>query len=51
MLELTNGKGVSVVYDGVGKTTYDKSIECLKLRGTMVSFGNQNNGFHQKIYI
>ena len=29
-LELTNGKGVSVVYDGVGKTTYDKSIECLK---------------------
>ena len=40
VLELTNGKGVSVVYDGVGKTTYDKSIECLKLRGTMVSFGN-----------
>ena len=40
VLELTNGKGVPVVYDGVGKTTYDKSIECLKLRGTMVSFGN-----------
>ncbi len=40
VLELTNGKGISVVYDGVGKTTYDKSIECLKLRGTMVSFGN-----------
>ena len=40
VLELTNDKGVSVVYDGVGKTTYDKSIECLKLRGTMVSFGN-----------
>ena len=40
VLEITNGKGVSVVYDGVGKTTYDKSIECLKLRGTMVSFGN-----------
>ncbi len=40
VLELTNGDGVSVVYDGVGKTTYDKSIECLKLRGTMVSFGN-----------
>ncbi|MFL2902975.1 MAG: quinone oxidoreductase family protein [Candidatus Pelagibacter sp.] len=39
-LEITNGKGVSVVYDGVGKTTFDKSIECLKLRGTMVSFGN-----------
>ncbi len=40
VLEFTNGLGVSVVYDGVGKTTYDKSIECLKLRGTMVSFGN-----------
>ncbi len=40
VLDLTNGEGVSVVYDGVGKTTYDKSIECLKLRGTMVSFGN-----------
>ncbi len=40
VMELTHGKGVSVVYDGVGKSTYDKSIECLKLRGTMVSFGN-----------
>ena len=40
VMELTDGKGVSVVYDGVGKSTYDKSIECLKLRGTMVSFGN-----------
>ena len=40
VLELTNDKGVSVVYDGVGKTTYDRSIQCLKLRGTMVSFGN-----------
>ena len=40
IMELTDGKGVSVVYDGVGKSTYDKSIECLKLRGTMVSFGN-----------
>ena len=40
VMELTNGKGLSVVYDGVGKSTFDKSIECLKLRGTMVSFGN-----------
>ncbi len=40
VMELTDGKGVSVVYDGVGKSTYDKSIDCLKLRGTMVSFGN-----------
>ena len=40
VMGITDGKGVSVVYDGVGKSTYDKSIECLKLRGTMVSFGN-----------
>jgi len=39
-LELTNGIGVPVVYDGVGKSTFEKSLECLKTRGTMVSFGN-----------
>ena len=31
---------VSVVYDGVGKSTLERSLECLKIRGTMVSFGN-----------
>ena len=40
VLELTNGSGVPVVYDGVGKNTFEKSIECLKIRGMMVSFGN-----------
>ncbi len=38
--EITNGLGVPVVYDGVGKKTFDQSIECLKVRGMMVSFGN-----------
>ena len=38
--KLTNGVGVPVVYDGVGKKTFDGSIECLKVRGMMVSFGN-----------
>ena len=38
--ELTNGKGVPVVYDGVGKDTLEGSLECLKMRGMMVSFGN-----------
>ena len=38
--ELTNGKGVPVVYDGVGKSTFEKSCECLQVRGTMISFGN-----------
>ena len=40
VLEITDGKGVPVVYDGVGKDTLDGSIECLALRGMMVSFGN-----------
>jgi len=38
--DITNGVGVSVVYDGVGKNTFQGSVECLKPRGTMVSFGN-----------
>ena len=38
--EITNGIGVPVVYDGVGKKTFDGSIKCLKVRGMMVSFGN-----------
>ncbi len=40
VLELTKEKGVPVVYDGVGKNTFHKSIECLQTRGMMISFGN-----------
>ena len=40
VIELTNGKGVPVVYDGVGKSTLEKSLKCLKERGMMISFGN-----------
>ena len=40
VLEITKGNGVTVVYDGVGKNTFAGSIECLKTRGMMVSFGN-----------
>ena len=40
VMEITNTKGVPVVYDGVGKSTFEKSLECLSVRGTMVSFGN-----------
>lgn len=36
---LTNGKGVAAVYDSVGKTTFDKSLNCLKMRGYMVLCG------------
>ncbi|WP_375452114.1 quinone oxidoreductase [uncultured Devosia sp.] len=38
--DLTGGKGVDVVYDGVGKATFEKSLDCLRPRGLMVSFGN-----------
>ncbi len=37
---LTKNQGVPVVYDSVGKDTWDGSLECLQRRGTMVSFGN-----------
>jgi len=36
---LTEGKGVQVVYDSVGKTTFDQSLNCLAPRGLMVLFG------------
>ncbi len=36
---LTDGKGVHVVYDGVGKTTFDKDLEVLRPRGYLVLFG------------
>ncbi|MBV9694883.1 MAG: quinone oxidoreductase, partial [Alphaproteobacteria bacterium] len=38
--ELTGGEGVPVVYDSVGKDTWNGSLDCLAVRGTMVSFGN-----------
>ncbi len=38
--ELTGGAGVPVVYDSVGKSTWDESLDCLAPRGLMVSFGN-----------
>ncbi|AUU88825.1 quinone oxidoreductase [Enterobacteriaceae bacterium ENNIH3] len=38
--EITNGKKVRVVYDSVGKDTWEDSLDCLQRRGLMVSFGN-----------
>ena len=38
--ELTGGKGVPVVYDGVGQATLITSLDCLAPRGLLVSFGN-----------
>jgi NADPH2:quinone reductase len=38
--EITDGKGVPVVYDSIGKDTFMKSLDCLSPLGTMVTFGN-----------
>ncbi|KAK3447364.1 hypothetical protein EUGRSUZ_A02908 [Eucalyptus grandis] len=40
--EITSGNGVDVVYDSVGKDTFQGSLECLKIRGFMVSFGQSS---------
>jgi NADPH2:quinone reductase len=39
---ITNGGGVNVVYDSVGQTTFHKSLDCLRPRGMMVSFGQSS---------
>lgn len=38
--ELTDGRGVEVVYDSVGRSTFETSLKCLARRGLMCSFGN-----------
>ncbi len=38
--EITQGRGVDVVYDSVGKATFEGSLDCLRPMGLMVSFGN-----------
>jgi NADPH2:quinone reductase len=40
--ELTDGRGVQVVYDSVGRSTFDKSLDCLRPRGVMVLFGQSS---------
>lgn len=39
---LTGGRGVDVVYDSVGKSTFDKSLNCLRPRGTLALFGQSS---------
>lgn len=40
VMELTGGKGVIAVFDGVGKSTFDLSLSCLARMGSLLSFGN-----------
>jgi len=42
VMNFTKGKGVPVVYDGVGEKTFEDSIACLQNTGMMVSFGNSS---------
>lgn len=37
---MTDGEGVRAVFDGVGKDTFDRSLECVARKGSVVSFGN-----------
>ena len=39
VMDITEGAGLPVVYDSIGKDTFDRSLDCLRLRGVMVSFG------------
>jgi NADPH:quinone reductase len=40
--KLTDGRGANVVYDSVGQTTFDKSLDCLRPRGYLVLFGQSS---------
>ncbi len=42
VMEITGGEKLPVVYDGVGKDTFEISLDCLRPRGLMVSFGNSS---------
>lgn len=48
--DLTNGRGVPVVYDSIGKVTFDESIRCLAPRGMLVSFGNVS-GYIEPVHL
>ena len=48
ILSITKNEGVNVVYDGVGKDTFNVSLECLSFRGLMVSFG-QSSGMVEDV--
>ena len=45
--DITDGKGVPVVYDSVGVTTFEKSLDCLRPKGLMVSFGQSSGEIDQ----
>ncbi len=42
VMRLTNGKGVNVVYDSVARTTFDKSLKCVGIRGVLALYGQSS---------
>lgn len=38
----TDGEGVHVVFDGVGKSTFERSLDCVRRKGSMISYGNSS---------
>ncbi len=46
VMQITDNKGLEVVYDAVGATTFEKSIGCLKQRGVMVLYGQASGHVH-----
>ncbi len=42
VMRLTSGKGVNAVYDGVGRTTFDKSLKCVGIRGVLALYGQSS---------
>ena len=42
VMRLTGGKGVNVLYDGVGRTTFDKSLKCVGIRGVLALYGQSS---------
>ena len=42
MHEITHGEGVAVAFDSVGKTTFRATLDCIRARGLMVSFGQSS---------
>jgi NADPH2:quinone reductase len=40
LLDLTSGNGVAAVFDSLGKSAFDASLQCVARKGSMVSFGN-----------
>lgn len=46
VMRITNGAGVQVVYDGIGKASFDTSLGCLARRGSFISFGSASGPVH-----